>query len=53
LSWSDYLSLNLNNKSKRKMITDKLKISESNHKQLFKRLNMMNMDINEIKKIMV
>jgi len=51
LSWQEYLQMNLNSKSKRKVVTDYLNISECNNKQLFKRLNMMNVDLKELEKI--
>jgi hypothetical protein len=39
------------NKAKRKIVTDYFQITESNNKQLFKRLNMMNVNNATIKKI--
>jgi ribonuclease M5 len=51
LSWHEYASLNLDTKSRRKIITDYYKISECNNKQLFKRLNMMGITITQLHKI--
>jgi hypothetical protein len=42
----------LDSKVKRKLITDYFQISECNNRQLFKRLNMMGISINQLKKIM-
>jgi SMC interacting uncharacterized protein involved in chromosome segregation len=50
ISWSEYLKFDWN-VAKRKIVTDYFKISESNNKQLFKRLNMMNVKANDLKKI--
>ncbi|MDE7433936.1 MAG: ribonuclease M5 [Mycoplasmoidaceae bacterium] len=52
ISLEEYNKLNLNTKEKRKLITDYYKISECNNKQLFKRLNMMNITFKELKKIL-
>ncbi len=52
LSWDDYLSLDLNSKIKRQALCDKLHISPCNNKQLFKRLNMMNIKLDDIKRIL-
>lgn len=52
LTLEQYQKLELSTKQKRKIITDYYKISECNNKQLFKRLNMMNVKINELKKIL-
>ena len=49
ITWLEYLSLNLNNKKIRLMLCDYLNISYCNHKQLFKRLNMMQKTFKEIK----
>lgn len=51
LKWSEYEILNLNSKLKRNFLCNKLKISECNHKTLFKRLNMMNIDYKKLQKI--
>ncbi len=51
LSWEDYLKINLNTREKRKLLTKQLHISEANHKQLFKRLNMLSLDYAAIKKL--
>jgi hypothetical protein len=45
------LQLQLSTKDKRKKITDFLNISESNNKQLFKRLNMLNLTYQQLRKI--
>jgi ribonuclease M5 len=50
ITWEEYSSIEWN-KSKRKIIANYFKISESNNKQLFKRLNMMNVTLNTVKKI--
>lgn len=53
ISWEQYIDLELiNNKAKRINLCKRLKISYSNNKQLFKRLNMLNLSLNEIKKIL-
>lgn len=46
-----YNSLNLNSYAIRMKLCDKLKIPYCNHKQLFKRLNMLNINLKELKKI--
>lgn len=51
LTLEEYQKLQLNTKQKRKIITDYYNISECNNKQLFKRLNMMNVKITDLKKI--
>ncbi|MGL4950485.1 MAG: ribonuclease M5 [Mycoplasma sp.] len=51
LSWNDYQELNLDSKIKRKFITDYLEINECNHKRLFKHLNLMNVNIEQLKEI--
>ncbi|RCT49584.1 ribonuclease M5 [Ureaplasma parvum] len=51
ISWLEYLTLNLNNKKMRLMLCDYLNISYCNHKQLFKRLNMMQKTLKQIKTI--
>lgn len=52
LSWNEYISLNLNTKIKRNQLCNALHISYCNHKQLFKRLNMLNLNLKQIRKIM-
>lgn len=44
LSWEEYISLDLSNKLVREMLCNKIGISYCNHKQLYKRLNMLNYD---------
>lgn len=51
LKWNEYLLLNLNNYEKRLTLTNKLKISYANHKQLFKRLNMLQLTYNDLLKL--
>ncbi|MDR0985593.1 MAG: ribonuclease M5 [Mycoplasmataceae bacterium] len=51
LSWEEYVSLDLNTKIKRKKLADMLMISESNNKQLFKRLNMLQLTLKNIKEL--
>jgi ribonuclease M5 len=51
ISWEQYLTLQLNSKDKRQLITEHYHISACNHKQLFKRLNMMNITYKELKEI--
>lgn len=43
LSWEEYIDLDLSTKSKRLYLCNKLNISYCNNKQLFKRLNMLNL----------
>jgi hypothetical protein len=50
ISWKEYLEHDWN-KAKRKIVTDYFQITESNNKQLFKRLNMMGVTNNSIKQI--
>ncbi len=52
ITWDEYLSLELNSKIKRQMVCDKLHISSCNNKQLFKRLNMMGITIDDVKKVL-
>ncbi|MDE6477146.1 MAG: ribonuclease M5 [Mycoplasmoidaceae bacterium] len=52
LTIEQYQKLDLNTKQKRKTVTDHFGISECNNKQLFKRLNMMNIKFSELKKIL-
>ncbi len=50
LSWNDYVDLGfINNKSKRIYLCHQLHISYANNKQLFKRLNMLNLTFDQIK----
>lgn len=51
LQWNEYLSLELDTKNKRLKLCAKLNISYCNHKQLFKRLNMLNKSYEEIFKL--
>lgn len=51
ISWNEYIDLDLNNKNKRIYLCNKLKISYCNHKQLFKRINMLGITFDEIKKL--
>lgn len=48
ISWNDYLKLELNTIIKRKKVCDYFHISICNHKQLFKRLNMMNVTFEQV-----
>ncbi|KEZ23277.1 ribonuclease M5 [Ureaplasma diversum] len=48
ISWVQYLNLELNSKQKRIDLCNQLKISYTNHKQLFKRLNMMQLTFEDI-----
>jgi ribonuclease M5 len=50
ISWQEYLKYDWN-KSKRKIVADHFQITESNNKQLFKRLNMMGINNDVLKKI--
>lgn len=52
ISWEEYIDLDFNSKSKRIFLCNKLRISYCNHKQLFKRLNMLNLTYYEIIKIL-
>ncbi len=52
LTWEEYLSLQLDSKIKRQAVCDKLHISPCNNKQLYKRLNMMNIKLEDIKRIL-
>lgn len=51
LDWNDYLSLNLNTKQKRSIITCYFKLPECNHKKLFKWLNLMQITFIDLKEI--
>ncbi|MBD5446109.1 MAG: ribonuclease M5 [Mycoplasma sp.] len=51
LSWNEYISFELDTKLKREKVCNNLKISYCNFKQLFKRLNMMGMTKENLKKI--
>lgn len=48
LSWEEYLNLDLDNVIKRKNLCSKLNISYCNNKQLFKRINMLNLTYSQI-----
>ena len=50
--WNEYIDLELTSKAKRLFLCNKLKISYCNHKQLFKRLNMLNLRFDEVKSIL-
>lgn len=52
IEWDKYLDLNLDSKNKRIFLCRKLNISYCNHKQLFKRLNMLNLSFFEVKKLL-
>ncbi|MCV3754281.1 ribonuclease M5 [Ureaplasma zalophigenitalium] len=52
MQWVEYLKLELNNKAKRSWLCDQLHISYANHKQLYKRLVMMNLHFQEIKELL-
>lgn len=51
ISWSDYLTLDLDNKDKRISVCKRLGIPYCNHKQLFKRLNMLGITLSKVKSI--
>lgn len=51
MTWEEYLSLELDNQEKRNHLTNFLNISNCNNKQLFKRLNMLNIDKKKCLKI--
>jgi ribonuclease M5 len=51
LEWTEYVSLKLDNKEKRIAICDYLKIPYCNNKQLWKKLNMLNIDYDKIVEI--
>lgn len=51
LSWNDYLDLNLNNKAKRNKISEQLNIPYFNHKQLFKMLNAIGIDKEQVRRM--
>ena len=51
LSWNEYQNFKLDTKLKRKVVTDYLKISECNNKQLFKRLNMIGINMKTLGEI--
>lgn len=53
ISWNDYLDLDFNSKNKRLFLVNHLKISYANHKQLFKRLNMLQKTKEEIETILL
>lgn len=52
ISWTEYLDLDLNSKKARLFMCNKLNISYCNHKQLFKRLNMLNINFNQAKELL-
>lgn len=51
IEWDQYNALALHTKNDRIDLCNKLNISYCNHKQLFKRLNMLNLKIEDLKKI--
>lgn len=51
LSWEEYLILDITSKKQRDVICNYLHIGPANNKQLFKRLNMLNIDFPTIKNI--
>lgn len=51
LTWEEYIDLDMSHKNKRIWLCRKLNISYCNHKQLFKRLNMLNLSCDDILKI--
>ncbi|MCV3728650.1 ribonuclease M5 [Ureaplasma miroungigenitalium] len=53
LSWADYLELELNSKDKRLWLCDQLHISYANHKQLYKRLVMMDLTFQQIRDLLL
>jgi hypothetical protein len=53
ITWVDYLELHLDTKVKRQKVCDYLHISSVNHKQLFKRFNMMGIDKKKINEILL
>ncbi|AAB95731.1 ribonuclease M5 [Mycoplasmoides pneumoniae] len=48
LSWEQYLELNLNSKSKRLALCNKLHLSYFNHKQLFRKLNLLQLTFDQV-----
>ncbi|MDE7099970.1 MAG: ribonuclease M5, partial [Malacoplasma sp.] len=52
IDWKNYLELDLNSKRFRIFVCKKLNISYCNHKQLFKRLNMLNLSYDDVKKLL-
>ncbi|MDE6289420.1 MAG: ribonuclease M5 [Ureaplasma sp.] len=52
LTLEEYNSLNLNSVKKRLYVCDYYKISYCNNKQLYKRLNMMNLSIDDLKELL-
>lgn len=52
IEWNDYIDLDLNSKDKRIFLCRKLNISYCNHKQLYKRLNMLNITYAEVLNIL-
>ena len=51
IKWEDYCLLDLNSKASRQALCDQLEISYCNHKQLFKRLNILHIDIKQLRKL--
>lgn len=52
ISWGEYLELNISSKKDRNIICNYLNIGPSNNKQLFKRLNMLNINFQVAKNIL-
>lgn len=52
LSWIDYLNFNLDTKEKRLKVCNYLNISYANHKQLFKKLNLLGIDSDKLGSIL-
>ena len=51
IQWDEYLTLNLDSKSKRLELCEALKINYCNHKQLFKQLNLIGLTYQDVLKI--
>ncbi len=51
ITWEEYLSLGLNTQLKRQAVCNQLHISLCNNKQLYKRLNMMNLTKADVMKV--
>ena len=52
ISWDEYLVLPLNDKKSRQALCYKLEMSYCNHKQLFKRLNILHISDKEVRKLL-
>ncbi|WP_036498795.1 ribonuclease M5 [[Mycoplasma] testudinis] len=53
ISWNEYLDLKLNSKQIRAQLCDVLKIGYFNHKQLYKQLNMLQINLEEVQTILL